>query len=453
MNDNIPVLIIEDEEAHAEALAEALEREGYEITISTSGEEGLDIFRMGDPHVVVTDLKLGGAVDGLNVLDEIISSNRSCEVILITAHSSIDTCKEALRQGAYDYIEKPIDLDHLRTVVQRAAQKVQLIRENHRLQSRLEDKFNFRGVVGESAKMLRVLDKLRRASGADVTVLLQGESGVGKEIFAEAIHYNSPRKSEPFVPVNCAGLSATLLESELFGHVQGAFTGAVSDRKGFFAMADGGTLFLDEIGDMPLTMQAKLLRVLEDQIVVPVGSTKGTKVDVRIISATNQDLEKMIEEQKFRQDLYFRIRGVNIEIPPLRERREDIALLLSHFLDEFARSEDRQVRGFTPAAMRILKNYDWPGNVRELRNCVKTMVVLAESEMLDISDLPMEIHQTSDSQEEIAGLAGVNLNELEKTAIRRTLEMVNGNREMAAKMLGIGERTLYRKIKEYGIPN
>jgi two-component system, NtrC family, response regulator HydG len=453
MNNNIPVLIIEDEEAHAEALAEALEREGYEITISTSGEEGLDIFRLGDPHVVVTDLKLGGAIDGLKVLDEVISSDRLCEVILITAHSSIDTCKEALRQGAYDYIEKPIDLDHLRVVVQRAGQKVQLIRENHRLQSRLEEKFDFRGVVGESPKMLRVLDKLRRASGSDVTVLLQGESGVGKEIFAEAIHYNSPRKSDPFVPVNCAGLSDTLLESELFGHVQGAFTGAVSDRKGFFAMADGGTLFLDEIGDMPLTMQAKLLRVLEDQIVVPVGSTKGTKVDVRIISATNQDLEKMIEEQKFRQDLYFRIRGVNIEIPPLRERREDIALLLGHFLDEFARSEDRQVRGFTPAATRILKNYDWPGNIRELRNCVKTMVVLAESEMLDISDLPMEIHQAGDNQEEIAGLAGVNLNELEKTAIRRTLEMVNGNREMAAKMLGIGERTLYRKIKEYGIPN
>ncbi len=447
----IPVLIIEDEEAHADALAEAMERD-YEITIATSGEEGMDIFRLGDPFVVVTDLRLGGPVDGLVVLDEVVKSDRPCEVILITAHSSIETCKQAIRDGAYDYIEKPIDLSRLRDAVNRAAQKVQLQRDNHRLQQRLEEKFDFAGVIGDSSRMLKVLDMLRRASSSTVTVLLQGESGVGKELLAEAIHYNSPRKNGPFQPVNCAGLSDTLLESELFGHVKGAFTGAMTDRKGFFAMADGGTLFLDEIGDMPMNMQAKLLRVLEDQIVTPVGSTTGHKVDVRIISATNQDLETMIEEKSFRQDLYYRIRGVNIEIPPLRERREDIPMLLDHFLHEFAQTENREVKGYSATAMRILKNYDWPGNVRELRNSVKMMVVLADKEIIDVADLPVEIYQTSDTTEtELSNLAGVNLTELERTAIKRTLEMVNGNREMAAKMLGIGERTLYRKIKEYNL--
>ena len=445
------ILIVEDEKAHAEALAEALESQGFQITLAGSGEEGIDKFHNGDPHVVITDLKLGGPIDGLGVLKEVVNSDRACEVVLITAHSTIDTCKQALNEGAYDYIEKPIDLDLLRPVVQRASEKIRLLRENHRLQSKLYEKFNFSGLIGESSAMLRILDMLRRAANSSVTVLLQGESGTGKELLAEGIHYNSPRKAKPFQPVNCAGLSETLLESELFGHVKGAFTGATSDRKGFFEIADGGTLFLDEIGDMPMTMQSKLLRILEDQIIIPVGSTTGKKVNVRIISATNQNLEEQVEKKLFRQDLYYRIRGVNINIPPLRDRPEDIPLLLDHFVKEFAGTEDRAVKGFTPAAFRYLKSYHWPGNVRELRNVIKTMVVLAESEMLDIMDLPVEIHSIAGGQDEISNLAGVNLNELEKTAIQRTLDMVNGNRELASKMLGIGERTLYRKIKEYGL--
>jgi DNA-binding NtrC family response regulator len=451
MTEQPHILIIEDEAAHAEALCEALEREGFRISTAGNGEEGLQKFHSGNYHVIITDLKLGGPVDGLGVLKEIIDTHRECEVVMITAHSSIDTCKDALRQGAYDYIEKPIDLDLLRAVVNRAVQKVTLSRENHRLQEKLEGKFGFAGVVGESPHMLRILDKLRRAADSSVPVLLQGESGVGKELLAEAIHNNSSRKKAPFTPVNCAGLTDSLLESELFGHVKGAYTGAMTDRKGLFAVSDGGSLFLDEIGDMPLKMQAKLLRVLEDGIVVPVGSTTGSRVDVRIISATNQDLEKMVEEKEFRQDLYFRIRGVDIDIPPLRQRREDIPLLLNHFLEEFSQSENRPVRGFTPAALRILKNYDWPGNIRELRNTVKTMIVLAESELLDVGDLPFEMHKNTGDENNLSNLAGVNLNELEKTAILRTLDMVGGNREMASKMLGIGERTLYRKIKEYGL--
>ena len=445
------ILIIEDELAHGDALAEALEMEGFEVVTAGNGEQGLDIFQRQNPHVVVTDLKLGSGIDGLEVLAQVVASHRSCEVVLITAHSSIDTCKDALREGAYDYIEKPIDLDHLRAVVRRAADRAVLARENDALQDRLDEKFNFDGVIGESPVMLKVLDKLRRAADSDIPVLIIGESGTGKELFANAIHQNSPRRSKPFQAVNCAGLSETILESELFGHTKGAFTGAVGDRKGYFETADGGTLFLDEIGDMPLAMQAKLLRVLEDQLVIPVGATTGRKVDVRIISATNQDLSERVEQGQFRQDLYFRIRGVLIEIPPLRERRSDIPLLLEHYLEEFARSEDRSVKGFTPAALRTLKSYRWPGNVRELRNSVKAMVVLAETELLDVGDLPFEMHSASTATDEISNLAGVNLTELEKTAISRTLELVNGNREAAAKMLGIGERTLYRKIKEYGL--
>jgi len=447
----IEVLVVEDEPAQAEAVGEALAGLGYAPLVAGDGQAGLALFERHDPYVVVTDLKLGGAVDGMGVLEGVSSSMRTCEVVMITAHGSIEICKQALREGAYDYIEKPVDLDLLRTVVKRAVEKVTLERENQRLASRLEEKFSFSGLVGESPAMLRVLDKVRRAAASDVTVLLRGESGVGKELFARAIHENSPRKSRLFEPVNCAGLSETLLESELFGHVKGAFTGATSDRKGFFAMADGGTLFLDEIGDMPLAMQAKLLRILEDQVVTPVGATRGFQVDVRIISATNQDLAAAVEAGRFRKDLYFRIRQVEIELPSLQERREDIGPLLTHFLREFTATEGAEVRDFTPAAMRALKSYDWPGNVRELRNCVKAMVVLADSEKIDVADLPFEIHQHSSSTDELSNLAGVNLNELEKTAISRTLEMVNGNREQAAKMLGIGERTLYRKIKEYGL--
>ena len=451
MSEETRVLIVEDEIAHGEALAEALEREGYAVLTAASGEEGVEKLGVFVPHIVVTDLKLGGAIDGLGVLSEVVGSNLSCEVVLITAHSTIDTCKQALRIGAYDYIEKPIDLDHLREVVARASKHVQVSQENKRLREEIDTKFGFDGVVGESPGMLRVLNICRRAANSNLSVLLCGESGVGKELLAAAIHNNSPRSSKPFQPVNCAGLTDSLIESELFGHVKGAFTGAMTDRKGFFAIADKGTLFMDEIGDMPLSMQAKLLRVLEDQVVVPVGSTQGEKVDVRIISATNQNLLQKVEDKEFRQDLYFRIRGVEVEIPPLRERRNDIVLLLDHFVKEFASSEGRKVKGFTPAALKILKSYDWPGNVRELRNCLKAMVVMADSELLDVADLPFEMHAGSDGSDELSNLAGAKLEELERTAIMRTLEMVGGNRETAAKMLGIGERTLYRKIKEYGL--
>jgi len=299
-----------------------------------------------------------------------------------------------------------------------------------------------------------IFEVLRRVAPANISVLIEGRSGTGKELLAKAIHNNSHRWDKPFKPLNCAGLTETLLESELFGHVKGAFTGAASDRKGLFEIADKGTLFLDEIGDMPLTMQAKLLRVLEDGIVIPVGSHKPIVVDVRVISATNHDLTELIEKKKFRQDLYFRIKGVSISLPALRDRAEDIPALIDFFLKEAVAETGSDVTGITDAAQRVLLNYDWPGNIRQLRNCIRTMVVMCDRKELDVADIPPEIvqrRQLLPGSRAPRDLGGVPLNELEKQAIIDTLAKTGNNREKAAKILGIGERTLYRKIKEYNL--
>ena len=317
-----------------------------------------------------------------------------------------------------------------------------------------KQKFEFEGVRGKSHTMESIFEVLRRVAPTNIFVLIEGESGTGKELLARAIYKNSNRADKLFKPVNCAGLTETLLESELFGHVKGAFTGAANDRKGLFEIADKGTLFLDEIGDMPLAMQAKLLRVLEDGIVIPVGSHKSIVVDVRIVSASNQNLTKLIEEKKFRQDLYFRIKGVSVSPPPLRDRAEDIPLFIDYFLREAAIEVDSTVTGITEAAQTALIRYDWPGNIRQLRNCIRTMVIMCETDKLDVTDIPPDIHQI---RRLVAGsrttgdLAGVSLNELEKQAIVDTLTKTKNNREKAAKILGIGERTLYRKIKEYNL--
>jgi len=316
-----------------------------------------------------------------------------------------------------------------------------------------KDEFEFEGVRGNNPTIEGIFEVLRRVAPTNISILIEGQSGTGKELLARAIHNNSHRRDKPFKPVNCAGLTETLLESELFGHVKGAFTGASSDREGLFEAADKGTLLLDEIGDMPLSMQAKLLRFLEDGIVIPVGSNKPIMVDVRVISATNQDLTRLIEEKKFRQDLYFRIKGVSISVPALRDRAEDIPLLAEYFLKEAAAETGSAVRGITEAALMILMSYDWPGNIRQLRNCIRTMVVLCDHDQLDVADIPPEIHQL---RQLTAGrakqdLSGLSLNELEKQAIIDTLARTGNNRQIAAKILGIGERTLYRKIKEYDL--
>jgi len=448
------VLVVDDERAHADGVVEALGKLPVKALAVYTGEDAIEMVRSRRVDVVVTDLKLEGKADGLAVLREARQHSGSTEVILITAYGSIDNCKEAIRQGAFDYLVKPLDIDQLRTLVDRASRKAATAHAQWIEAERGQDDFVFEGIAGESQAMQGILEIVRRVAPTNISVLIEGPSGTGKELMARAIHENSLRRSKPFRPVNCAGLTETLLESELFGHAKGAFTGANADRKGLFEIADEGTLFLDEIGDMPLNMQAKLLRVIEDGIVIPVGSNKPTAVDVRIISATNHSLTRLIEEGKFREDLYFRIKGVNVTLPALRERPEDIPLLIAHFLSTAAEETGSQVHGVTDAALQILTSYEWPGNIRQLRNAIRTMVVMCDRDQLDVSDIPPDIsrrRQLTGTSAAPANLAGVSLNELEKKAIVDTLAKTQGNREKAARILGIGERTLYRKIKEYNL--
>jgi len=452
-NDSV-VLIVDDEAGHADGLAEALEKHCAKAISVYSGNDAVDVMQSQKVDVVITDLQLGGDMNGLDVLDEAKKLSLATEVVLITAYATIDTCKEAIRRGAYDYLTKPIDIDQLRLMVTEASKRASLSAQRMGKADQIaKGQFVFNGVRGQAPEMNKIFDVIRRVAPTNISVLIEGSSGTGKELMAQAIHDNSPRKDKPFRPLNCAGLIETLLESELFGHTKGAFTGAAADRKGLFEVADKGTLFLDEIGDMPLTMQAKLLRVLEDGIVVPVGSNKSISVDVRVISATNHNLTELVEQKKFRQDLYFRIKGVSVTMPSLVNRCQDVAEFVEYFLKEAADETGSKIKKISPAAMETLKNFDWPGNIRQLRNCMKTMVVMCETDTLDVKDIPHEIYQPKQltAPNSGDGLSGKSLNELEKQAIADTLSKTDGNREQAAKILGIGERTLYRKIKEYDL--
>ena len=452
MNKDTVVLVVDDERDHADGIAEALDKQCAKAIAVYSGEDAIEILREQTVDIVVTDLKLGGDIDGLSILEETKKHSDKTEVILITAYATIDTCKDAIRHGAYDYLVKPINIDQLRSIVEQAARQVARTKHADVQQHHAADEeFRFDGVRGNSPQMTGIFEVLRRVAPTKICVLIEGESGTGKELLARAIHDNSPRWDKRFIPVNCAGFTETLLESELFGHVKGAFTGAAADRKGLFEIADKGTLFLDEIGDMPLNMQAKLLRVIEDGVVIPVGGNKPVVGDVRIISATNHDLAKLVEEKKFREDLYFRIKGVSISVPPLRERREDIPLFANFFLKEAAGETGSKVAGITDAVMNIFAGYEWPGNIRQLRNVIRTMVVMSDRDKLDVEDLPPEIHRVRQLTGATKPSAALSLNEIEKQAITDTLAKTKGNRQEAAKILGIGERTLYRKIKEYNL--
>ena len=449
----VDILIVEDEEAHAEAVKEGLSRLGHRCSVVHDGEAGIAALGEHSYDIIVTDLVLGPGPDGLAVLNTAARRSPGTKVILITAHSSVDTCRRALQQGAFDYIEKPLDLDELRTVVTRAAEDTAQRRTIRELRQRLDETYGFESIVAQSPQMLGVLEQIRRIAPSDLPVLLLGESGTGKDLIAGAIHQHSRRADKRFVPINCAGLSETLLEDELFGHVKGAFTNASGDRPGRFEHADGGTMFLDEIGDMPLAMQAKLLRVLENGEVVRVGSNEPINVDVRIISATNSNLQQRVKDKRFREDLYFRVKGATIDIPPLRMRRDDTPLLIDHFVRLANRAHGTKVKSVSADARRALVTYPWPGNVRQLRNAIENMVVLAGADDLTLDDVPPEIHRPPDdlAAARLGQLAGISIEEAEKELIRNTLRMVGGNREQAANILGIGERTLYRKIKEYGL--
>jgi len=447
------VLVVDDERDHAQVMCEALQRQGHRCDVTFNLAEAESRLKQKSYDVIVTDLVMEGKRDGLEVLRKAKSLTPPPQVILVSAHGDIPIAVEAMNEGAYGFIEKPLDLNHFRAQVNRAAERAALQKQNQVLREELLEQSGFEGIIGKSGAMQRVLTTARQVAASDIPVLIMGESGTGKELIARAIHYNSRRRKNRMVTLNCAGLSESILEDELFGHVKGAFTGAQTEREGRFEHADGGTLFMDEIGDMPAVMQAKLLRVLENGEVVRLGSNEPLEVDVRLISATNRKLDEIVAEKQFREDLFFRIKGVTLSLPPLRERREDIPLLMHYFLQEFAEKYKKELEGITPAAQQMLVSYNWPGNVRQLRTAVENMVVLAPGKMMGVESLPAEI-QPAAGAEHISGitnLVGISIEEAEKELIRNTLKMVDGNREQAARILRIGERTLYRKIREYGL--
>ncbi|MHC4877899.1 MAG: sigma-54-dependent transcriptional regulator [Planctomycetota bacterium] len=467
-NEDLPsipvrVLIVDDDEPHAEAVADSLERVGYECVVANSGERGVQMIESDEFDVVITDLRMED-VDGLAILQKTKEELPDAEVILLTGHFSYQSALAAGQAGASMYLTKPVDISELRQAVEKASTRVRLLKKNAELSRRLDEKFGFEGVVGNSPAMKNIVDRLRQLAPTPTTVLIRGENGTGKEIAARALHQNSERKNKPFVPLNISALPESILESELFGHEPGSFTGAVDRRVGKFEYANGGTLFLDEVGEMPVDTQIKLLRVLENRKISRIGSNEELPINVRLLAATNADLEKLVKDGKFREDLYYRLKVATITLPPLRERRVDIPLLIEHFLGQLADSYGREKPTITRAARQSLIAYDWPGNIRQLRNSIESMFVQDLDGLMDIDDLPEDIPPIGgDVAEGDVGLGlpgaatgadslvGRPMDEIEKYYVTRTLELTNGNRQEAARLLGIGERTLYRKIKEYGL--
>lgn len=460
----LSVLIIDNDAPHAQVVAESLERVGYQCTIATSGPEGAAKIEAETFDIIITDLMMN-EVDGLEILNRAKKVLPDAEVILVTGHGTIPSAVTAIQQGALNYLLKPLDVNQLRAVTDKAAAAIQLRRANVELNRRLDEKFGFEGVIGNSQQMKDVIDRLKRIAPTDASVLIQGDTGTGKELVAQAIHQNSPRKKKVFVALNCAALSENILESELFGHIKGAFTDASTDRVGKFEYAHGGTMFLDEVGDLPLPTQIKLLRVLENGQITRVGSNDLIKVNVRIVSATNQKLEDIVEAGTFRHDLYHRLKVVTVQLPRLVERSQDIPLLIDYFMKQFSKRHHKTIKNMTTPVRRKLMAYSWPGNVRELRNVVESMIVVDYDGVIDVDDMPSEFVDPIDGKGEaqpsidgkggdssngsLSSLVGKPLVEIERLFIEETLKMTGGNREEAAHMLGIGERTLYRKIKEY----
>ncbi len=457
MTDTAFVLIVEDEQAHGDAIAEALSRNDFACNAVTSGASAISSIKARTPDVIITDYKLGGKLNGMDVLRKAKEICPETEVILITAYGSEELARDALSPDskfrAYDYLIKPIDIDILRDKVQRAAKQAVSARDVRLLREQADTAFDFSGIIGTSGAIQREIKRLKKIARSKSTVLIVGETGTGKELFAQAVHQNSPRANKAFKVLNCAAVSETLLESELFGHVKGSFTGAIMDRKGLVEAADGGTLFLDEIGDMPLQMQAKLLRTLETGEVLRVGTNDPQYFDVRFVAATNHDLSQLVREGRFREDLFYRLHAQGaLRLPPLRDRREDLPVLVTRFIAQANRENDTNFEGTTPEVMRKLANHHWPGNVRELRNVLFQMCLEAEEPTLEIDDLPEALRASTDIVH--AGppnLAGMTMADVEKLHIMNTLRMFGGNREKTAKALGIGARTLYRKLSDYGL--
>jgi two-component system, NtrC family, response regulator AtoC len=451
------ILVADDDAVARELLAEALRKEGHHVEVFASGETVIARGRQGLVDLVLTDIRMG-AVDGLTVLREFKRTSPDTVVVVLTAFGSLEGAIEAIKQGAYDYLAKPFKKEDIKLVVKRGLDHCRLLRENARFRQELKGKEEWSLLVGSSPVMLDVYKLVARVADGKSTVLLQGESGTGKELIARAIHTNGPRRDKPFIPVNCGALPDTLLESEMFGYEKGAFTGAVGTKMGLFESANGGTLFLDEIGELGQALQVKLLRVMQDQDVRRVGSTTSTRVDVRIIAATNRDLEQLVKEGKFRSDLFYRLKVVPITLPSLAERREDIPMLVHHFLQKYAAGTRHAVRGVLPETMALLTDYQWPGNVRELENAIERALSLSHGPLLTPEDLPNVIRQGASVEAEARhplanshNEAYLTLEEVEKRHLIRVLKEMKGNKVKAAKTLGIDRRTLYRMAERFGL--
>ena len=449
MLNHFHILVVDDEPVQREMIGGFLKKQGFEVIAADSAERALELFRQDAFDLVLTDQKMA-EMSGLELLQAVHTINAETPVILITAFGTIEAAVTALKHGAIDYLTKPLNLDELLYRIRQVSDRYRIINENRELREALQDRHRIEGIIGESGAMLEVLSIVRRVAPSEATVLIRGESGTGKELIAKAIHFGSPRARGPLVKVNCAALPEALLESELFGHEKGAFTGALTSRQGRFELANGGTIFLDEIGDLPLHLQAKLLRVLQEREFEKVGSSRPVRVNVRIMAASHRPLEDLIKAGQLREDLYYRLNVVTIFIPPLRERRSDVALLLDHFLRYYAEKNGKTIRGLTPEGRDILLRYDYPGNVRELENIIERAVVLTRDDVIGSGDLPLTVQEpeVADGDRETNLTAAVEA--LERRMIRDALARSDGIQTRAAELLGMGERALRYKLTKYG---
>lgn len=454
------ILIVDDETSLRTALFRALDRKGYQVITASCCSEAESFSQSETPiDLALVDLRLPDG-DGMELMSRLQAVQPGLHVIILTGFGSIELAVEATQKGAYHFISKPFNLDEILCLIDKALKHRELETENRSLKSALHKKYRFDNIVGQSDEILAVLNLIERVSESDSTVLITGDSGTGKELVAKAIHFNSPRSTKPFIPINCGAIPSELLESELFGHVKGAFTGAIANRTGRFEMAEGGTLFLDEIGDMSPNLQVKLLRVLQERTFEPVGSTKTTSVNVRVVAATNANLEKAVEEGRFREDLYYRLNVIPINIPPLRQRRSDIALLFHYFMEQFNNNREHKLTGVSPEAMDVLYHYPWPGNIRELENLVERLTILKGEGIVNLSDLPLKYRnqkaafQANPDKIEIPE-SGMDFNSavdgFENALIMRALEKTGWNRNQAAILLKLNRTTLVEKIKKKGL--
>ena len=446
------ILVVDDEERLADVLAAALEDLGYRATAVTSAKAALSALDQSRFDLVLTDLRMP-VMDGRDLLREARARCPDTPVIILTAFAAVRDAVELVKEGAFDYIAKPFEIEDVAATIRRALRLADVVRDNERLRGELEGRHSFDTLIGNSASFRRVIEQVTEVCETRATVMLNGESGTGKELVARAIHFNSPRRGQPFIAINCAAIPETLLESELFGHVKGAFTGAVANRVGRFAAAEGGTLFLDEIGDMPLAVQAKLLRVVQERSFEPVGANRSQSVDVRLIAATHKDMRQAVAAGRFREDLFYRLNVFPIQLPALRERSEDVPLLATHFLAALSEAIGKRVSGFSPAALAAMVAHDWPGNIRELHNCVERALIVAKATLIDVRDLPRDLFegQRRSSRDTLPADLDAELRRIERDFIVEALRRSDGVQVRAARILGIAERSLWHRIKKLDI--